>query len=365
MTHFGNDSHYWYGAEMDRVTPVCSPRDHQRRHARSRSALLFATLVVLGACGNNTGSSNRAAPSETTGATQPPTDTVSVAVAFYPIEEIVGRVGGDRIEMVRLVEPGDNAHDAELTAKTVESLGNADMVFYMSGGFQPAVEKAVDVLPLSVRVIDLFETEGITHIGADETTSGETADEGARHDHNHDQNHDGDDPHIWLDPANMSTMARAVAEVLANVDPVGAGTYNANADTYASEMADLGDTLESRFARCATRTLVTAHDAFGYFARRAGLETVAVAGLNPEDEPSARQLESIATAAENAGVATVFFEVSLPEDLARTIADTIGAGVDTLDALEGVTKETIAAGGTYSSIMRGNIDRIAAALGCS
>jgi len=321
---------------------------------------------------------------------------LTAAVSFYPVEEIVSRVGGDRVTIVRLVEPGVNAHEATLTAKTVQRLGESSTVFYLSGGFQPAVEKVVDALPSSVRAVDLFESEGIDHISLEgmkekkdedghdhegEDEDGHDHEDEDGHDHEgedkdghdhegedkdgHDHAHGSDDPHVWLDPANMAAMTRVVATVLTELDPGGSGVYASNASTYIAELDALGGEIDAGLATCATRTLVTAHDAFGYLARRASLKTMSVAGLNPEDEPSARQLKRIAEAAKVASVRTVFFEVGLPEDLARTVADSIGAGVDTLDALEGVTRETLSAGGTYSTIMRGNLSRISKALGCS
>ncbi|MFM9225453.1 MAG: metal ABC transporter solute-binding protein, Zn/Mn family [Actinomycetota bacterium] len=311
-------------------------------------------LVACGGAAPDEAANDTVADTTATSST-PVAPELSVAVSFYPVEEIVARLGGDRVAILRLVEPGDNAHEAELTAKTVERLGEYSAVFYLSGGFQPAVEKAVDALPSSVRAVDLFESDGIDHISAEKTDDD--------HDSNH--AHGSDDPHIWLDPANMAAMARVAAEALTDLDPGGASVYSANAGAYIAELDALGGEIDAALATCATRTLVTAHDAFGYLARRASLETVSVAGLNPQDEPSARQLERIATAASAASVRTVFFEVSLPEDLARTVADSIGAGVDTLDALEGVTRQTLADGGTYASIMRGNLSRIADALGCS
>jgi len=345
----------------------------QNRATRRASALLLA--VVLVACGGAASdeAANDTVDDATATSSAPVAPVLSVAVSFYPVEEIVARIGGERVAILRLVEPGDNAHEAELTAKTVERLGESSAVFYLSGGFQPAVEKAVDALPSSVRAVDLFESDGIDHISAEKTHDDDDDDHDHDHDdhdhddddHDHDHAHGSDDPHIWLDPANMAAMARVAAEALTNLDPGGASVYSANAGAYIAELDALGGEIDAALATCATRTLVTAHDAFGYLARRASLKTVSVAGLNPEDEPSARQLERIATAASAASVRTVFFEVSLPEDLARTVADSIGAGVDTLDALEGVTRQTLADGGTYASIMRGNLSRIAAALGCS
>ena len=329
------------------------------RTTRRASALLLAVALV--ACGGAASdeSANDTTADATTTSAAPVAPVLSVAVSFYPVEEIVSRIGGDRVEIVRLVEPGDNAHEAELTAKTVEALGAADAVFYLSGGFQASVEKAVDGLPASVRTIDLFDADGIDHI--DTESKDMSKDKSDDHDHDHGE----EDPHIWLDPANMAAMARAAAAALIDLDSAGSAVYTANVEAYVADLDTLGREIDTALATCRTRVLVTAHDAFAYLARRAKLDTVAIAGLNPEDEPSARELEKIADAARDNDARTVFFEVSLPEDLARTVADSIGADVDTLDALEGVTQETLTAGGTYSSVMRDNLARIATALGCT
>lgn len=332
-----------------------------RAHRRIRFVSVFALSMTLVGCGGNASddTTNDTAGDATTTSAAPVAPALSVAASFYPVEEIISRIGGDRVEIVRLVEPGDNAHEAELTAKTVEALGAADAIFYLSGGFQASVEKAVESLGDSARTIDLFEADGIDHIDTDN----ETDNESDVHDHGH--GHGGDDPHVWLDPANMAAMARAATAALIELDSAGSAAYAANAEAYVAELDALGREIDTALTTCRTRALVTAHDAFAYLARRAKLDTVAIAGLNPEDEPSARELEKIADAARDNDARTVFFEVSLPEDLARTVADSIGADVDTLDALEGVTQETLTAGGTYSSVMRDNLARIATALGCS
>jgi zinc transport system substrate-binding protein len=163
----------------------------------------------------------------------------------------------------------------------------------------------------------------------------------------------------------MNAMARAVAAALGEIASGSREIIESNAVTYSADLAALGTQIDTAFATCASRTLVTAHDAFGYLAHRADLMTASITGVNPQDQPSAKELEAIADAARSARVETVFFENALPADLSRTVADAIGASVDVLDTVESVSSDALDAGATYASIMRDNIAKIARGLGCS
>ena len=97
-------------------------------------ALLSITIAVT-SCGSSSSQSDAQK------------DAISVAASFYPIEEIVRRVGGTHVSVVGLTPAGEGAHDVQLTAKNLDELANASAVFYISDGFQPDVEKAVTSLP--------------------------------------------------------------------------------------------------------------------------------------------------------------------------------------------------------------------------
>lgn len=302
----------------------------------------------------------------------PSTDRPSIAVAFFPIEDIVRGVGGDAVDIVRLVAPGRPAHDAELTAAQLNALSSSDAVFYLGENFQPSVEKAIGSLPSTVTSVDLYSVAGVTHLEVDKKTSSEKKDDD--HDHNHGDEHDAEDhddhdhgdedPHVWLDPSNMAAMARAVAATLTTIAPEAKTTIESNLTAYITELETLGRDIDAAFTTCTSRTLVTAHDAFGHFARRARLTTASITGVNPQDEPSAKELQRIADIARTSGVTTVFFEQALPADLSRAVANAIGAKVDVLDTLETVSASSLSAGATYDSLMRDNIMRIATGLGC-
>jgi zinc transport system substrate-binding protein len=152
---------------------------------------------------------------------------------------------------------------------------------------------------------------------------------------------------------------------LSTLSPDSKTTLDTNGASYIAELEQLGTAMDTAFANCATRALVTSHDAFGYFAARAKLDTVPIAGVNPENEPSAKELETIAQVARDAKATTVFFEAQLPEGLAKTVASSIGAEVDAVDPIETISSADLNAGKNYISIQTQNIESIAQGLRCS
>jgi zinc transport system substrate-binding protein len=311
----------------------------------NRFLVVASCVLALSACG---GSSTE---SDTNNS------KISVAASFYPIEEIVRNVGGAQVDVVELTPSGQGAHDVQLTAKQLNVLSSASAVFYISDGFQPDVEKAVASLPSNVVPIDLLQSVTLLDVvaqldGTEGTTDGEVL-------------ASGKDPHVWLDPANMIAMTTAVADALSQLSPNFAQQFNAAAKSYIAELLTLGTEIDTRLATCESRALVTSHRAFAYLAKRAKIRQVAIAGVNPEEEPSAKSLEAIAAFARASKVSTIFFETLLPADLAKTLADKVSATADLLDPIEGISSTDIATGASYISIQRDNLSRIVKGLRCS
>jgi zinc transport system substrate-binding protein len=149
------------------------------------------------------------------------------------------------------------------------------------------------------------------------------------------------------------------------LSPNFATQFSTAAKSYIAELQTLGTEIDTTLATCESRALVTSHRAFAYLAKRAKIRQVAIAGVNPEEEPSAKSLEAIASFARPNNVSTIFFETLLPADLAKTLADKVGATADLLDPVEGIRSADIAAGASYISIQQDNLSRIAKGLRCS
>jgi zinc transport system substrate-binding protein len=166
---------------------------------------------------------------------------------------------------------------------------------------------------------------------------------------------DGSDPHVWLDPVRYAYQARLIAEALRR--PEGAKPFGAR-------LLKLDADFERGLARCDRRQIVTSHAAFGYLAHRYRLEQIALTGVTPEAEPTARDLERLVEQVERSGATTIFFETLVSPRLAETVARETGAETAVLNPLEGLTEDEIAAGEDYFSLMRENLRTLREALGC-
>jgi zinc transport system substrate-binding protein len=310
----------------------------------SRIISLLALTGLLVACGDSQDSTPA-----------PKADRLTVAASFYPIAEIVQRVGGDDVELLALTAPGIEPHDSELSAKQLDELSKSDIVFYIGGAFQPDLEKAIASLPKTTVVVDLLKSVDV--IASEDEHSKEESDG-----HNHGSS--DSDPHVWLDPANMVTMSAIVSQEIAKVQTDLTSSLTSRQTEYANELNELGTLIDTTFATCDRKELISAHDAFAYFTTRADLVAVPISGIDPENEPSAKEMEATAKVAKDGNVTTVFYEEILPKAFADTVAKAIGASIDSISAVETISQSDLDDGATYSSIMKSNITKISAALGC-
>ncbi|MFY1687221.1 metal ABC transporter substrate-binding protein [Plantactinospora sp. WMMB782] len=327
-----------------------------------RSALRTAALATTGllaltgvaACG---GDGSGADP-----------DRVDVVAAFYPLQFVAERVGGDAVRVTNLAKPGAEPHDLELNPGQVGQVSDAELVVYLAG-FQPSVDEAVrqqagdrafdvaGVAPLLDATAGGHEHEG------EEGHQGEEEHEGAgAAGEEHEGEAAGKDPHVWLDPTRLAGIADRLAERLGAVDPDRATDYTTRAGTLRAEL----ETLDSEYAEglktCQRRELVTSHTAFGYLAQRYQLEQIGISGLTPEDEPAPQRLAEVAAEAREHRTTTIFFETLVSPKVAETIAREVGAKTAVLDPIEGLQPDST---GDYLSVMRSNLGALRTALGCS
>jgi zinc transport system substrate-binding protein len=324
-----------------------------RRRRTSLICSVLAGALALAACGSTSDEGGGAATDgpSTSGSTA----ALTIAASFYPLQEVLEKVGGQAVHVVDLTPPGREPHELELTGRQLAALHKADAVAYLGAGFQPSVEKSIESLPARVRRIDLLQGIDLLPITNAIGATGKGDDESL----------DGDkDPHVWLDPENMVVMTDRVANALAELDPAGAATFRANADAYRTQLAALDAEMKAGLADCAATTIVTGHRAFAYLARAVGLTQVPLAGLSPDEEPSAKSLEKITSYAEHHDVKTIFVEHGTSKELSATVAGEVGARTAELDPVESITKRARAKGADYLSIQRDNLAALRKGLEC-
>ncbi len=306
---------------------------------------LLSILLALGACSRAGGSGNEA---------------LEVSASFYPLAEIARQVGGEAVRVNDLTPSGAEPHDLELTPGDLRRLGQSDLVLYLGGGFQHAVEDAVENLESPRKAIDLlvgFELRAPVEAPHDEHAEEEG--EGQEH------AEETVDPHIWLDPVRMKGLVEKVETVLARAAPARAGDFEERAAAYSAELDRLDVAYRSTLSTCSRREVFVSHAAFGYLADRYELDMAPIAGLAPEAEPTPQRLREVADAARARGATTIFFETLVSPRVAEAVAREVGAEVAVLNPIEGLTDEQGQAGKDYLSLMRDNLRSLAAGLGCT
>lgn len=294
-------------------------------------SLVLTLMILTPACAGSAGPS------------QAEDTSISVVASFYPLAFAAQRVGGDAVTVTNLTPPGVEPHDLELAPEALELIASADVVVYLSGGFQPAVEEAVEAEATGV-VVDVAQGSGA---GSDASVAA-----------------DGD-PHIWLDPALYAGMVDRVATALVEVRTADAQTFLGNARRLEVELEQLDEEFRLGLAECDTRTMITNHAAFGYLVAAYDLDQWAISGSSPESEPDPARIAELVEVARDAGATTVFAEDLLSAEVVEILAAEAGLDSALLSPLEGLTEAQIAASDDYLSVMRRNLETLRDGLVCA
>jgi len=303
--------------------------------ARRHLGLLTATTVlalILASCSSNDDANS--------------SGSMTVVTAFYPIQEAASRVGGESMEVFNLTPPGAEPHDLELTPDGVARIQSADVVLYLGGGFQPALEDALS--GAEGETVDLLAGLDTLPPPPGETEKGLSV-----------------DPHAWLAPTLYAEMVSEVAEALVEADPDSTSTFRANAKAFEADIEQVDLRYREGLAHCQRHTIVTSHEAFGYLASAYGLTQEPITGLSPEAEPGPARLAELKELVKREGITTIFTEELVSPKVAQTLAEEAGVHTEVLSTLEGLTPEEKAAGADYISLMLDNLATLENALDCS
>lgn len=307
---------------------------------RAWLAGLAAALLLLAACNGGASVSN--------GAAEGP---LRIVATIGQIADAVRRVGGDGVDVHALMGPGVDPHLYRASESDITRLESADAVFWnglhLEAGMTGVLERIEDLGVRSVRV-----TDGINRA----RLLAPPEFEGAY------------DPHVWFDLDLWTVVVASVRDALVDMDPDRAATYRANAEAYIEEIQSLDAYVKSQADSldAGIRALVTAHDAFNYFARRYGFEVRGLQGISTESEASTADVQDLARFISDRGIRAVFIESSVPDQGVQAVIEAAGARGHTVVVGGEIFSDAMGAVGTpegaYLGMIRHNIDTIVSGL---
>lgn len=235
---------------------------------------------------------------------------VKAIASFSILGDMVREVGGDRVEVITLVGPDGDAHVYQPTPADAKSVAAAQIVLVNGLGFEGWMDRLTK--SASFKGPTVVASKGVQPLTMEE-----------------DGDHGHIDPHAWQSLKNGEIYVRNIAEGLIAVDPAGAATYRANAERYLAEIAALDQDVRAAIAKLPPdrRTIVTSHDAFGYFAAAYGLEMVAPEGVSTESEASAKDVARLIKQIRAEHIPAVFMENVTDPRLIEQIRRESGAAI--------------------------------------
>jgi len=229
-------------------------------------------------------------------------DRIKIVASFSILGNMVEQVVGDHADVTTIVGPDADAHVYQPSAADARAVANADIIFVNGLGFETwsdtlIVESGTNA---SVHVA----TAGVKIVTVDGST----------------------DPHAWNSLSNGVVYVNNIASTLSEKMPTKADMIEANRAAYVDKLLALDIATKATLANLPAnkRTVVTAHDAFGYLADAYGMIFLAPVGIDTDAEPSAQELAVLIDQLKADGAAALFVENITSPALVQQLADETG-----------------------------------------
>lgn len=301
--------------------------------------IAMAALAVLGACGST---------QKQEGATAKENEKLAIVTTFYPMYDFTKNIVGDQGEVKLLIPAGSEPHDYEPSAKDMTAIHDADVFVYHNENMETWVPKAAES----------WEKEGPHVVKGTENMVLLPGEEEHDHDHGEEGHHHELDPHTWLSPKMAIKEVTSIKTQLAKLYPEKAKVFETNTEKFLTKLQQLDTDYSNSLKAAKQKSFVTQHAAFGYLALDYGLTQVPIAGLTPDQEPSSSRLAELKEYVQNNQIKYIYFEENANDKIAKTLANEAKVQLEVLNPLESLTKEQIAQGEDYVSVMTANLQAL-------
>ncbi len=275
-------------------------------------------------------------------------DVPNVVADIAPVHALVSMVMKDVGEPQLLIQQNASPHHYAMRPSEAKALQEANLVVYLGHDMTPWLEPLFETVAASAEPLDLSEVDGVLllsyregpvfddheghddhddHEGHDHEEEGhDDHDDHEGHDHEeegHDDHahhdHDGNDPHMWLDPANALVWLDAIASELGHIDPENAARYRANAKTAKEEISHEIHHIEDRLKSVQGKEFLVFHDAYQYFENRFGISATGSISLTDASKPNAKRLQELKHHFEEQGIDCVLSEPQYSSKLINSV----------------------------------------------
>ena len=314
--------------------------------------LLITTSFLFIGCNNNV-DSNKTTDD----------DTLNIVTSFYPLYISTINITKDipNVTVTNMTKSQTGClHDYQLTPQDLKTLENADILVINGAGMESFLDGIISQYP-NLEIVDatkgLSLLEDDTHSHDDHDHDHDTEDE-----HSEDDDHDHEyNAHVWVSVTGNIEEVKNISSQLEDLNPENKESYEANTNTYVAKLEDLKNEMHTELDNLPNRDIITFHEAFPYFAEEFNLNIAGVIEIEPDSEPSAKEIEDVINTIKTKNIKSLFTEPQYSSKVAETIATETGATVYELDPI--VTGDSNPdAYNDYINKMKKNLDVLKEAL---
>ncbi len=240
-------------------------------------------------------------------------EAIDVVVTIKPLALIAADIGGEQTKVRQLIPSNNSPHDYALRMSDRLAVTDARLVLWIGPSFEPFVGK---LLSRNQPTLIVEQLQGVSWPAA------------------HSSYHDGEqDPHLWLNPENAITIARYLADKLAELDPANRDAYMSNFKRFGSDLRELAQTTQDRLERLQKVPFVALHDAYGHFVSRYQLNQLGSLRSVSGAQAGARTLTALLAKAQEMQLGCVLTDPQFDTAPAQQFAKRTGVRVIELDPL--------------------------------
>lgn len=265
------------------------------------------------------------------------TQKLSVVTTTTMITDLTSVIAGDTVDILPLMQSGIDPHSYKARESDVTKLIEADLVIYNG-------------IHLEAKLVDVFKELSNTvslESGLHEKDIIITEDGGL-------------DPHIWFSVDNWKKATERVTQALIDLNPDAKELYTTNKNKYLLELDGLQSYITKRIQELPEnkRILITAHDAFNYFAKTNGFTVMAIQGISTEAEASTNTLSQLADFIANFKIKSVFTESSISSKTVEALQEAVGARGFKVEIGPELYSDSLKLDASYIDTYMANIDAI-------
>ncbi|GBU10942.1 manganese transporter [Erysipelotrichaceae bacterium] len=246
-------------------------------------------------------------------------EKLKVTVTTTFLGDALEQIAGDAIDLIVLMGPGIDPHQYQASSSDLNKLLDADVIFYGGLHLESKLAEVLEKLEESDRIV-INTSRGIPQnkllkINAEASTNEAIY-----------------DPHIWFDIRLWEQVITEITNVLIKIDSKNAAYYQTQVERYRLELADLEKYTMDMIATIPenTRYLITAHDAFNYFAEYTGMDVRSIQGISTVVEAGTSNISETANFIAEHKIKAVFVESTISPKLMQALTESVRAkGFDT------------------------------------